>query len=233
MDVAISGDRSSCLSIELEPGAYAFAVAHGFGRIDGEPVAPAVLSRLRGELERRARGRALRRAQARPKGISALMTAAFSRTNEYVHARSASHEDYVTAGCSLTAAVLVGDRAYLSHVGSTAAYLARDGYAVSLTKQDAFEGPAFPVLTRALGADNVLEVALCTFSLTHGDSLVLAARRLSSEELQAGACDEQVLVVRYTPETASTSADSESVRWRAAVTGVLATVLFYALLCLK
>lgn len=233
MDVAISGDRSSCLSLELQSGAYVFAVAHGFGRIDGEPVAPAVLARVRSEFERRCSGRSLRRARARPKGISALMTAVFNRTNDYVHARSASHEDYVTAGCSLTAALLLGDRAYLSHVGSTAAYLSRDGYVVSLTKHDVFESTGLPVLTRALGADWTVEVAACTFSLSMGDSLVLAGRRLNAAEIATGAGGEQVLVVRYAPESVPPVLERGPRLLKRAVTGALATVLFYTLLCLK
>ncbi len=220
------------MSLELQSGAYVFAVAHGFGRIDGEPVAPAVLTRLRAEFERRTRGRALRRAQSRPKGISTLMTAALSRTNEYVHARSASHDDYVTAGCSLTAALLIADRAYLCHVGSTAAYLSRDGYVVSLTKHDAFDGTR-PVLTRALGVDSVVEAAVCTFSLSMGDSLVLAGRRLNAQEIAAGAGGEQVLVVKYFPDPPPPVRGGRMRPLRAAVTGAIATAFFYALLCLK
>ena len=235
MDVAISGDRSSCLTQELSPGAFLFAVAHGFGRIDGQPVAPMVLTRLRSEFEHRTRGRRLRRALARPKGVTGMLISAFNRINEDVHARSASHEDYITAGCSVTAALLLGDRAYLSHVGSTAAYLARDGYVVSLTKTDAFESAGLPVLTRAIGTASALEMAICSFSLSAGDSLLLSGRRLSAEEIKAGAPAEQLLVVHYTPASQPQVSESPKVHTRVPrlVTGVLATMLFYALLCIR
>jgi len=234
LEVAISGDRSSCLTQELACGAYLFAVAHGFGRLQGEAVAPVVLGRLRQEFERRARGNGLLRAQARPKGLSSVFTSVLNHVNDHVRSRSASHDDYITAGCSLTAALVMGDRAYLSHVGSTAAYLARDGYVVALTKHDAFESEGIPVLTRALGADISLDAAFCTFSLSDGDSLVLAGRRLSPAQIQAASEEEQILVVRYAPERAQPPAVAPKAHPLVpVVTGVAATVFFYMLLCLR
>jgi len=35
MDVAIRGDRASCLTLQLGANAWLFAVARGFGTIDG------------------------------------------------------------------------------------------------------------------------------------------------------------------------------------------------------
>jgi hypothetical protein len=244
MDVAISGDRGSCLTAELGIGTYLFAVAHGFGEVEGQPIAPAVLARLREDFERRSRGDRLRKSQRRPRGIPALLSSAFERVNDEVHARTASHEDYVTAGCSLTGVVLLDDRAYLAHVGSTAAYLARDGYVVSLTKNDAFEGDGLPVLTRAVGVAPTVEVAVCSFSLNEGDALVLSGRRLREAEerrrlsesvigAQNGTAHEQLLVVRYTPaETAQVPVSPKTHHVHPLFTGVVATLVFYALLCL-
>lgn len=246
MDVAISGDRSSCLTQQLAPGAYLFAVAHGFGSVEGEAIAPAVLRRLREDVERRARGDRLRRAQLRAKGLTPNLLGAFTRVNSEVHARTASHEDYVTAGCSLTSVLLIGDRAYLAHVGSTAAYLSRDGYVVSLTKNDTFDESHVPVLTRALGAAPNVEVAVSSFSLNEGDALVLAGRRLREADEHrrlaqtlaycapgAGSV-EQLLVVHYSPaEEAEVPAPVEAQTVHTVVTGVLATLLFYVLLCIR
>lgn len=245
MDVAISGDRSSCLTAELGPGTYLFAVAHGFGHVEGQPIAPAVLGRLRDDFERHARGERLRRIQKRSRGVPSALTGAFERVNDEVHARTASHEDYVTAGCSLTGVVLMDDRAYLAHVGSTAAYLARDGYVVSLTKYDAFETDRLPVLTRAVGVAPSVEVAVCSFALSEGDALVLSGRRLreADERHKLAEClvhgsqqvggGEQLLVVRYTPsEAAQVPLPPKTHHRNALFMGVMATVLFYALLCL-
>jgi hypothetical protein len=244
MDVAISGDRGCCLTAELGIGTYLFAVAHGFGEVEGRPIAPAVLARLREDFERRARGDRLRKSLRRARGIAAMLSTAFERVNDEVHARTASHEDYVTAGCSLTGVVLLDDRAYLAHVGSTAAYLARDGYVVPLTKNDAFEGDGLPVLTRAVGVAPTVEVAVCSFSLNEGDALVLSGRRLREAEerrrlseclsaMQDGSVHEQLLVVRYAPaETAQVPAAKKPHHAHSLFTGVLATIVFYALLCL-
>jgi serine/threonine protein phosphatase PrpC len=245
MDVAISGDRASCLTQELAPETYLFAVANGFGSVEGQPVARAVLARLRGEFERRSRGDRLRRAEQRGKGISSSLLGAFARVNEDMHARTASHDDYVTAACSVTGVLLVRERAYLAHVGSTAAYLARDGYVVSLTKNDAFEAEGMPVLTRALVSAPTVEVAVCSFSLNEGDALVLAGRRLRESDDRRrlaesllhgthGSAGDQLLVVRYAaagePEVL---ADPKSHTFSTVLTGMLATIVFYALLCIR
>jgi serine/threonine protein phosphatase PrpC len=245
MDVAISGDRASCLTQQLAPEMYLFAVANGFGTVEGQPVARAVLGGLRSEFEHRSRGDRLRRAEQRGKGISSSLLGAFSRVNEDMHARTASHDDYVTAGCSVTGALLIKDRAYLAHVGSTAAYLARDGYVVSLTKNDAFESSALPILTRAMVSAPTVEVAVCSFSLNEGDALVLAGRRLHEAEerrrvaeslLQTahGGAGDQLLVIRYARADEPEVADASKPHILSTVlTGIFATIVFYALLCIK
>jgi serine/threonine protein phosphatase PrpC len=245
MDVAISGDRATCLTQELAPETYLFAVANGFGSVEGQPVARAVLARLRNEFERRSRGDRLRRAEQRGKGISASLLGAFARVNEDMHARTASHDDYVTAACSVTGVLLVKERAYLAHVGSTAAYLARDGYVVSLTKNDAFEAEGMPVLTRALVSASTVEVAVCSFALNEGDALVLAGRRLResddrrrlAESLIHGthaSAGDQLLVVRYAPaREPEVPEEAKSHTFATVLTGVLATIVFYALLCIR
>src|SRR5579884_3623713 len=161
MNVAISGDRGTCITQLLAPQTYLFAVANGFGCVEGEPIAGNVLERLKCEMQRRMR---------RARNVKNALTAALNRVNDEVHARTASHEDYVTAGCSTTAVLLVDNRAFLAHAGSTGAYLARDGYVVSLTKNDAFEGEGIPVLTRALGIAPTVDVAACSFSMNEGDT---------------------------------------------------------------
>ena len=246
MDVAISGDRGSCLTQQLAPDTYLFAVANGFGTVEGQPVAPAVLGRLRSEFERRSRGDRLRRAEHRAKGITSSLLAAFARVNEDMHARTASHDDYVTAGCSVTGVLLVQERAYLAHVGSTAAYLARDGYVVSLTKNDSFDADGIPILTRALVSSPTVEVAVCSFSLNEGDALVLAGRRLREADerrqlaetlvhgTQSTSAGDQLLVVRYAPSgEPEVPPEPESHTFATVFTGVLATIVFYALLCIK
>lgn len=237
MNVAVSGDRSSCLTQRLAPQTYLFAVANGFGRVEGEPIAPNVLQRLHDETHRRARRR---------KNAKNLLTAAFARVNDEVHARTASHEDYVTAGCSATAVLLVDNRAYLAHAGSTGAYLLRDGYIVSLTKSDAFEAEGgAPVLTSAIGVAPVIDAAACTFTLDEGDTLILTGRRLreAEERRRLAECltygtemlgGDQVVIVRFQPdEIEQVPEQAKSHPAHSVAVGVLATVLFYVMLCIK
>jgi len=105
--------------------------------------------------------------------------------------------------------------------------------ASTVTHFERLEPSLQEIYLRAIGADSRVDVALCTFSLTEGDSLVLAGRRLNSAEIAAGAGGEQVLVVRFAPEAARVARPREARNLRAAVTTGLATVLFYALLCLR
>lgn len=238
MNVAISGDRGSCVTQALAPQTYLFAVANGFGFVEGEPIAANVLERLQSEMQRRIR---------RAKNAKNLLTAAFSRVNDEVHARTASHDDYVTAGCSATAVLLIENRAFLAHAGSTGAYLARDGYVVSLTKNDAFEGEgALPVLTRALGVAPTIDVAACGFTLNEGDTLVLTGRRLREADerrrlaeflaygSETAAGREQMVVVRFQPEEREqVPAAGEAHSATSVVVGVLATIVFYAMLCIR
>lgn len=238
MNVAISGDRGSCVTQRLAPQTYLFAVANGFGFVEGEPIAHNVLQRLQDEMQRRAR---------RPKQFKNALSTAFSRVNDEVHARTASHEDYITAACSATGVLLVENRAFLAHAGSTGAYLARDGYVVSLTKNDTFEGEGIPVLTRALGIAPTIDVAACSFTMNDGDTLVLTGRRLREADerrrlaecltygTQAGSDGEQMLIVRFQPDedAEQVPAPVPSQHAHSVVIGVLATVLFYAMLCLR
>ncbi len=238
MNVAVSGDRGSCVTRLIAPQTYLFAVANGFGFVEGEPIAGNVLERLQDDLQRRAR---------RVKSAKNLLASAFSRVNDEVHARTASHEDYVTAGCSATAVLLVENRAYLAHAGSTGAYLARDGYVVSLTKNDTFEEEGtVPVLTRAIGIAPVIDAAACTFTLNDGDTLVLAGRRLREAEerrrlaeclaygSQAVTTGEQMVIVRFQrEEREQVPVHAESQSAQSVVIGVLATILFYAMLCIR
>jgi serine/threonine protein phosphatase PrpC len=195
MGVAVHGDRGSCVSLRLGPATYIFAVASGFGSIDGLPVARAALDRIRADCERRANTHRFRRALARQDGAMRELLSVLGRVNAELFGRSASHEDYVTAACSLTAVLLVGDRAHVAHVGSTAAYVVRSGYVATLTPDHGIGEDSAPrILARAFGTQPDLDAAVCGFTLGEGDVLMLADRRLRDPS-KGG--DDRVLVVRY------------------------------------
>ena len=136
MDVAIRGDRASCLTMRMGRQSWLLAVARGFGSIDGIPIERALLARLRQECERRV-ARAAVSGVDRPSASRSGRNARRRRPSERrADARTASHDDYVTAAASLTAVFAVRGSAYIMHSGTTAAYLIRDGHVTALTDDE-------------------------------------------------------------------------------------------------
>src|SRR5581483_9396937 len=102
-----------------------------------------------------------------------------------------------------------------------------------------------PILTRAIGVAPTIDVTSCSFALNDGDTLVLTGRRLREADERRrlaeclsggaeGAAGEQMVIVRFQPEDAEQVPEpvrSHSVR--SVVVGVLATVAFYAMLCIR
>lgn len=208
MDVAIRGDRASCLTMQLTPHAWLFAVARGFGLIDGAPVAPATLARLRAECERRVRNERFRRAIDRQQTAATALLGALARVNGDLYARSAAHDDYVTAACSLSAVLVVRGRAYVVHSGGTAVYLAHRGEVAPLCAEEVFDESAGPLLARALGIGSSLDVSVSSVSVEAGDVMVLLGHRVRGEidrraliaHVEDAGPSEHMLVVRFDAE---------------------------------
>lgn len=204
MDVAIRGDRASCLSLQLGPHSWLFAVARGFGAVDGVAAAPATLGRIRSECERRLKGERFRRAVDRPQAAATALLGVLSRVNGDLFSRSASHDDYVTAGCSLTATLIVRGHAYVIHTGGTAAYLAHQGEVSALTAEDALDGST-PLLARALGTTSALDVSVSSVCVDAGDVMILMGHRIRGEvdrraliaHVEEAGANEHMLVVRF------------------------------------
>ena len=205
MDVAIRGDRASCLSLQLGARSWLFAVARGFGSIDGVAAAPAALARVRTECERRLRGERFRRAVDRPQAAATALLGVLSRVNADLFSRTAAHDDYVTAGCSLTAALLVRGHVYVVHTGGTAAYLAHKGDVSSLTADDTLEGAPATLLSRALGTAPSLDVAVSSVRVDAGDVMILIGHRVRGDvdrraliaHVEEAGSNEHMLVVRF------------------------------------
>lgn len=205
MDVAIRGDRASCLSLQLGPRSWLFAIARGFGTVDGVAAAPAALERLRAECERRLRSERFRRAVDRVQAAPTAVLAALARVNGDLFARSASHEDYVTAGCSITAALVVRGYACVIHTGGTAAYLAHNGEIIVLTGDDALGEASFELLGRAFGASGSLDVSVSRVNFEAGDVMILIGHRLRGDvdrrslisHVERAGQNEHLLIVRF------------------------------------
>ncbi len=205
MDVAIRGDRASCLTLQLGAQTWLFAVARGFGAIDGSGTAPAALGRIRSEFDRRSKSERFRRALDRPQPAATAMLGVLSRVNADLFSRSAAHDDYITAGCSFSAALIVRGRAYIIHSGGTAAYLAHGGELRPLTRDDALEAAGFPVLARALGTSSSLDVSVSSIGVEAGDMVILMAHRVAGDldrqaliaHVEGAGPGEHVLVIRF------------------------------------
>jgi len=164
----------------IAPGVVLLAVADGFGVVRGQSAPSVAVTGIRDALRRR----------LRPDGkdARAALIAAFSNANARVFARSGSDDDHVASGSSLTAALIVGDRAHIAHVGRTRAYLGRDGALSPLTTDDELDRNAWlrprsnaptdalagHLLTRTLGTQPTLDATVGSVRLMHGDALVLA-----------------------------------------------------------
>ena len=205
MDVAIRGDRASCLSLQLGPRSWLFAVARGFGMVDGVAAAPATLERLRAECERRLRSERFRRAVDRVQAAPTAVLGALARVNGELFALSASHADYVTAGCSITLAVIVRGYACVIHTGGTAAYLAHQGEISVLTGDDTLGEAANELLGRALGASSSLDVSVSSVTFDAGDVMILMGHRVRGDvdrralvsHVERSGDNEHLLVVRF------------------------------------
>jgi len=164
----------------IAPGVVLLAVADGFGVVRGQAVATVTVTAVRDALRRR-----VRHDTRDPR--SHLM-AAFSAANARIFAQTGGTDDYVAGGASLTAALIVEDRAYIAHVGKARAYLCRDGALSALTEDDALAGDDWVrartqvpteartgnVLTRTLGTQATLDASIVHVRLMHADALVLA-----------------------------------------------------------
>jgi hypothetical protein len=211
MNVAIRGDRASCLTMQFGPRTWFLAVTRGFGIVDGAPVERALLSRLRTECERRLRSERFRRAIDRPQAAATAVLAVLSRVNSDLYARTAGHDDYVPAAASLTAALIVRGRAYIMHAGGTAAYLAHRGDVVALSGDDTFDDAALPLLARSLGTTATLDLAVSSVTLDEGDVIILVGRRIPGDvdgrgfiaHLESSDLSEHLLVARFEHEDAA------------------------------
>jgi serine/threonine protein phosphatase PrpC len=185
------------------------AVADGFGSFGRGSVADAVIASMREFFRRKVRtGAFAARSTARsnaPLSLRRMLLAAFAHANNRIYAHSGSHDDYVAAGASLTAALIVGSQAYIGHVGESRAYLARDDKLSALTEDDAIApevggggkmtigagARVRSLLTRTLGTQPTLEATVTHLELTDDDRLVLCTdgvhKTLSSDELEFAA----------------------------------------------
>jgi protein phosphatase len=162
------GDEAYVAEI-VAPGIVLLAVAHGFGRVRERSAPEVAALAVRDSLKRHVR--------SERRDPRAALAAAFGAANARVYAHSGSTDDHVASGTSLTAALIVGDHAYVGHVGATRAYLGREGTLSALTVDDTLSD-GVRLLTRVLGTQPALEPSLEHLRLMSGDALVLSSGAL-------------------------------------------------------
>jgi serine/threonine protein phosphatase PrpC len=175
-----SSSAQAHVAAVIAPGVVLLAVADGFGTIRGQSVASVTVNSIRDALRRRVRHDT--------RDPRSHLIAAFSAANARIFAQTGGTDDYVAGGTSLTAALIVEDRAYIAHVGKSRAYLCRDGEITALTEDDALGGEDWAgartlvpteartsnLLTRTLGTQATLEASIMHVRLMHADALVFA-----------------------------------------------------------
>lgn len=226
--------------MQLGPRSWLLAVTRGFGSVAGVPTERALLTELRAECERRLRRERFRRAVDRPPAAATAVLAALARVNAEIFARTAGHDDYVTAACSLTAVLIVRGHAYVMHCGGTAAYLAHGGDVIALSGDDTFDDAALPVISRALGTSTSLDVAVSSVLLDAGDIVILLGRRVPGDvdrrslvaHVESADPAEHVLVARFERDDANADDAVDVRRPNFALVPVLVRAAVAALLVL-
>ncbi|HEY1727270.1 MAG TPA: protein phosphatase 2C domain-containing protein [Candidatus Baltobacteraceae bacterium] len=195
----------ACCSEALAPDVALIAVADGFGTIGRGSVADAAIASLRDFFRRKIRSGTLASRNNGSLTLRRLMLAAFAHANNRIYAQSGSHDDFVAAGASLTAALVVGAHVYVGHVGESRAYLVREEKLSLLTEDDAIAPEVSgggkmtigagarlrSLLTRTLGTQPALEATVTNFELGDDDRLILCSdgvhKTLSNDELEFAA----------------------------------------------
>ncbi|MCA9523052.1 MAG: protein phosphatase 2C domain-containing protein [Myxococcales bacterium] len=112
-----------------------------------------------------------------------------------VHQLATRHRDLQGMGATLTMLLLIGDHAFVAHVGDSRLYLRRDerihqisqDHTVAqelvakglLNAAEADEHEASNILTRAIGADSKVQVDVASFEVKGGDTFLLCSDGLS------------------------------------------------------
>jgi protein phosphatase len=131
------------------------------------------------------------------------LASAIRAANGIVHHESRKRPDYAGMGTTVVAALVLGDKVAIAHVGDSRLYLIRDGTIQSLTldhswvaeqvgkgvitEEEAQYSPNRNIVTRALGVESLVEVELAEVSIKCGDRFLLCSdgltRTINSEDM--------------------------------------------------
>ncbi|MGI6686120.1 MAG: Stp1/IreP family PP2C-type Ser/Thr phosphatase [Bacillota bacterium] len=127
---------------------------------------------------------------------SEILRQAFYQANDRIYQEAREHSEYAGMGTTLTALWIVGNKAYIAHVGDSRVYLIREGKIKTLTLDHSLVGelvregglteeqarnhPQKNVLTRALGCSALVEVDITEVDTFPGDYFLLCTDGLSN-----------------------------------------------------
>lgn len=163
---------------------YLLAVADGMGGVQAGEIASEMVIDV------------LSTASYRGKDPEAGLAEAVTRANELVYAKASGRDEYRGMGTTVTAVLIVGERAAVAQVGDSRAYLIRDGEIKRLTQDHSLVGellrngsitpeeamwhPQRNLLTRAIGTGSTVSIDTARINLAFDDVLVLCTDGLSS-----------------------------------------------------
>ena len=149
-----------------------WAVADGMGgHSRGDEASQAVIAGL-DDLAATCRGR----------GLAALLAPTLKQVNAQLHARATALGDDATMGSTAVVLALEGDGFHCCWAGDSRAYLLRAGRLEPLTRdhRQTADGAASTMLTRAVGAQDTLEVDAVQGELYEDDVFLLCSDGLTA-----------------------------------------------------
>jgi protein phosphatase len=124
------------------------------------------------------------------------LQAIIQEANRRVYERASAESDFSGMGTTVTAALLIGGRVILGHVGDSRAYRIRNGELEQLTEDHSLVGdlmrsgrltqeeadahPQRSVITRALGTDPEVDIDMVTADAAPGDRFLLCSDGLTT-----------------------------------------------------
>jgi serine/threonine protein phosphatase PrpC len=192
---------------QLHKNVTLLAVADGFGRPQGSSAAAVVLDAVRDHVRRELRRATVPSRSLTRNDLRELLVNAFADANDRLLRLSGGGDDYVGSGCTCSLVLIVGDEAFVAHIGDSRAYLLRRDELVQLTTDESIvtefvrsgsgqrigNSSRFtrPLLTRALGLEPAANVPpkVTHYTLFPHDTILLctdgACRGVAQNDLHA------------------------------------------------
>ena len=131
-----------------------------------------------------------------PSAIKELLVRGIKKANSVIYDKGQTEEGCRGMGTTVTLCFILGETAFIAHVGDSRAYILRQGVLHQITvdhslvqellqngkitEEEAANHPQKNVITRALGTDAGVEIDLYEFTLCDGDLMLLCTDGLSN-----------------------------------------------------